>query len=190
MSNKNQEQDQQQEEHQASVTLKTPELPMTNTQNQSNTFANVLQESASNEMEPNSKNVKNNFRTIQEILYGNVTEESSFNNLTIINKTMVKETIVIHSPDSEEILGTKIDAQFMLVTKHDLEKRIDPKYHETTDTSFINESINRGLIIPINQEIVYQPPIIEDDNEYHSECDDELLTSYTSKGHFLLINRK
>lgn len=91
--------------------------------------------------------------------------------------------IVIHSPGSTTILGTKIDDTFMLVTKRDYAKHINPRDLGNTNKSILNNSI-----IPINRRIIYEPPtnIIEDNSG--SDCEDVLLTSYTNTGHILHIN--
>lgn len=91
-----------------------------------------------------------------------------------------KRQIVIHSPNSETILGTKVDSTHMLVTKNDYEKHIDPKHLRKTDLSFMNDSV-----VPINRRIVYRPPAndtINENTDYDSECEDVLVTSYMNSG--------
>lgn len=86
------------------------------------------------------------------------------------------------------MLGTKVDDTFMRVTRHDFVKRIDPKDLRIRDTRFLKE-----MVVPINRRIVYEPPIddiLEENSAYDSEGDDELLTTYTRTGHFLILNLK
>ncbi|KAG4071388.1 hypothetical protein HA402_004092 [Bradysia odoriphaga] len=98
-------------------------------------------------------------------------------------KTLMKNppqpTIVIHSPNSDTILGTKINETMMLVTQSDYQNSIDVKYARNT-------SVFERSIIPINRRIVYHPPIHDAtaDTDNDSECDDVLLTSYVNTGRF------
>lgn len=95
--------------------------------------------------------------------------------------------IVIYSPGADtSTFGTKINDELMSVTKGDLEKRIDPKYHKNHNLGSLKK-----CIVPVNQKIVYEPPSnMENISEDNSESDDDLLTSYTRTGHFLRLNSK
>lgn len=104
---------------------------------------------------------------------------------SIMMKNVTRRQIVMHSPNSETFLGTKIDNTFMLVTKNDYKKHIAPKYIRKTDLSVMNNSI-----VPINRRIVYQPPAIDttnDNTDYDSECEDVLLTSHINTGHIIQL---
>lgn len=98
---------------------------------------------------------------------------------------LTRRQIVMHSPNSETLLGTKIDNTFMLVTKNDYKKHIAPKFIRKTDLSVMNNSI-----VPINRRIVYQLPAIDtanDNTDNDSECEDILLTSHTNTGHIFQL---
>lgn len=131
--------------------------------------------STSNEM--NSQLVCNNDETIGT---NNTEVMNSLLNPLRRNNLMKKSKrqIVIHSPSSDTILGTKIDDTFMLVTKNDYQKRIHSKYLRNTDRSIMNNSI-----IPINRRIVFKPPMAIMEDNSGSEAEDELMTAYTNTGH-------
>ncbi|XP_037050137.1 uncharacterized protein LOC119084317 [Bradysia coprophila] len=101
-------------------------------------------------------------------------------------KTLMKNpsqpTIVIHSPNSDTILGTKIDDTMMLVTQSDYRNSIHVKYARNT-------SVFKRNIIPINRRILYQPPIHDAtaDTDNDSECEDVLLSSYVNTGRFVQV---
>lgn len=99
----------------------------------------------------------------------------------------ISKRIVIHSPNAGSLLGTKINSTSMRMTRKDYEKRIDPQCLRIRDETLKNESI-----VPINQKIVYDPPICDTIPKQSpgedSESDDELLTSYTRTGHFLRLD--
>lgn len=90
-----------------------------------------------------------------------------------------RPTIIIYSPGEE--FGTKINNGLMLVTKEDIEKRLDPKYHRYQD-------LWDEIVVPVQQFILYQPPIdMTQSCRYDNESEDDLITSYTRSGHFFLF---
>lgn len=99
------------------------------------------------------------------------------------------QKIVVYSPGAGKRFGKRIDDEFMSVTRTDLKKGIDPKYHKYTDFKLIKK-----CIVPVKQKLVYAPPIDmatkKNSNNDDSETDDDLLTSYTTTGHFYRINSK
>lgn len=99
--------------------------------------------------------------------------------------TMLKnppQPIVVHSPNSETLLGTKIDDTMMLVTERDYKKRINVKYARKT-------SVFERSYIPMNRRIIYQPPMLDvtANTDDDSECEDVLLTSFLHTGRFAQI---
>ncbi|KAG4068934.1 hypothetical protein HA402_005082 [Bradysia odoriphaga] len=98
--------------------------------------------------------------------------------------------IVVYSPGAGKIFGKRIDDEFMSVTKTDFKKGIDRKYHPYTDFSLIKK-----CVVPVKETLVYVPPIDiateKNSNIDDSETDDDdLLTSYTTIGHFYRMNSK
>lgn len=99
-----------------------------------------------------------------------------------------RKQIVIYSPGAGKTFGTKIDDEFISVTKNDFEQRIDPKYLQCQDLSSM-----KAITVRANQSIVYEPPsygTTETNSNDDSETDDDLLTSYTRTGHFIRLNSK
>ncbi|XP_037028674.1 uncharacterized protein LOC119068917 [Bradysia coprophila] len=98
--------------------------------------------------------------------------------------------IVVYSPSAGKSFGKRIDDEFMSVTKTDFKKGIDRKYHPYTDFSLIKK-----CVVPVNQRLMFVPPsdTATKKNSNSDDCetdDDDLMTSYTTTGHFYRMNSK
>lgn len=100
------------------------------------------------------------------------------------------QAIVIYSPSAGKKFGTKLSDQLLSVTNNDLKKLIDPKYHRCTS----NLSSIEKCVVPVNQRIVFEPPMEfmsrNDTNDDDSEIDDDLLTSYKTSARVYRLNFK
>lgn len=119
----------------------------------------------------------------------NSEEQTSVNRIakkSMKRRPQQQPEIVVYSPNSDTLLGTKITETSMLVTKRDYTKLINPKYVQRANV------FDRS-IIPINRRVIFQPPMncTNVDNTYmDSECEDVLLSSYLDSGRFVQVINK